>query len=69
MAGMSPFGGLGGGSKETGSGAASTKKSAKASKLARMTEEEKVCLSIFVRREKQAEVLATDMSFHYSCQT
>ena len=25
----------------------------------RMTEEEKVCLSIFVRREKQAEVLAT----------
>ena len=46
MAGMNPFGGLGGGSKDIGSGAASTKKSVKSSKLARMTEEEKVFSSI-----------------------
>ena len=46
MSGMNPFAGLGAGSKDAGSGAASTKKSVKASKLARMTEEEKVFLSI-----------------------
>ena len=46
MAGMNPFGGIGGGSKETGTGVASTKKAVKTSKLARMTEEEKGLLFI-----------------------
>ena len=55
MAGMNPFGGMGGGSKEPGTGAASTKKTVKTSKLARMTEEEKVLLFIMNENRNMVE--------------
>ena len=57
MAGMNPFGGLGGGSKEGSSGVAPSKKTAKASKLARMTEEEKVIMIMYIMNEIKSSVM------------